>query len=74
MEEMGMVGTVIGMFDEDVCDLYQYKDLEGHIWEEYEQYSPWSSGPVIFLAIRNKTTGEEIGWSVVDRGKGEMYV
>ena len=70
-EQVKKVDTVYGMFDEEVCDLYQYKDHEGNIWEEFEQFTPWSSGPMIFLAIKNLNTGEVKGWVENDRGTGE---
>lgn len=56
------IGEVTGMFSEHIHDLYEYIDPHGNTWKEFEQVCPWSSGPMIFLAIRNKETGEIMGW------------
>ncbi len=44
----------IGMFD-DGGDLHEYTLLDGKKVTEYVQASPWSSGPCIFLALRDET-------------------
>ena len=48
------IGVVTGMFDEEVHTLLEYKLIDGNWVEEYIQAEPWSSGPVIFLALREK--------------------
>lgn len=45
-------GKKYGMFGE--CDFYKYLTPEGEIYYEYVQESPWESGPVIFLALKDK--------------------
>lgn len=47
-----------GMFDD--VNLYKYKCKDGSWIEEFVQASPWSSGPVIFIALRhnNQIIGE----------------
>ncbi len=45
---------VLGMFEEPVHKLTTYKHKNGKEIEEYIQAEPWSSGPMIFLALRYK--------------------
>lgn len=56
------VGTVTGMFDEEVSTLSDWSDSNDHVWREFIQYEPWSSGPMIFLGIKNLMTREIKGW------------
>jgi len=51
---------VEGMFDEVVHVLKEYETYDGIKIEEYVQAQPWSSGPCIFLALRNAETKEPI--------------
>lgn len=54
-----------GMFDNEYA-LMKYTFPDGRVWEEYEQAAPWSSGPVIFLALKDTKTGtiiKESLWS-----------
>ena len=48
------IGVVTGIFEEEVHTLLEYKLIDGNWVEEYIQAEPWSSGPVIFLALREK--------------------
>lgn len=52
-------GTYIGMFEEEY-DLSRYELKDGGYADEYEQCSPWSSGPVIFLGLK-VVVKEEVG-------------
>lgn len=45
------LSPVTGMFDEDVHILKRYYLKQGGYVDEYVQAEPWSSGPVIFLAL-----------------------
>jgi len=61
----GVYDTYKGMFDEEY-DLFEYRLKNGRIVREYVQAEPWSSGPVFFLALLDKETGEvvpESRWS-----------
>lgn len=61
------IGVVTGMFDEEVHTLLEYKLTDGNWVEEYIQAEPWSSGPVIFLALRDKESKRVIvEWSQED--------
>lgn len=56
--------VVLGMFDEEF-KLKTYQLADGSLYEEYVQAEPWSSGPCIFLALRNvsdKTIVEASLW------------
>ena len=55
------IGEITGMFGEKIRNLYSYTIPEGEVWEEFIQAEPWSSGPMIFLAIKN-SRGEIKGW------------
>lgn len=67
------IDTVYGMFDESIKDLYEYVDPStNQTWEEFVQFCPWSSGPMIFLAIRNKQTGKIKGWKILKQSKYEF--
>lgn len=56
-------GDNIGMFDEDV-PMKSYVDDKGEIWDEFCQAMPWSGGPVIFTALKNRQTGEvKFAWT-----------
>lgn len=76
------INTAFGMFGEPVADLYEYIDATGQMWEEFLQFCPWSSGPMLFLAIRNKQTKKIKGWKpshtahceFIDSAKGTFYV
>lgn len=59
------VNTVTGMFDEDVHRLQRYFLKGGSYIDEYVQAEPWSSGPVIFLALMdcNGNPIQETLWS-----------
>lgn len=46
-------GSFFGMFDEEY-PLRRYTMPNGKVYEEYVQAEPWSSGPCIFLALRNE--------------------
>ena len=54
------IGIVEGMFGEEIHKLKQYKIKQKVLIEEYVQAEPWSSGPCIFLALRNSETKEPI--------------
>ena len=51
---------VEGMFDEVVHTLKEYEMNDGTKIEEYIQAEPWSSGPCIYLALKNAETKEPI--------------
>ena len=83
LESIKTKNKVYGMFGEEICSLYRYLDKNGSRWEEFEQYCPWSSGPVIFLGIRNLDTGEIRGWKeryiegrgeYIDYQNGEFWI
>jgi len=57
---------VLGMFEEPVHTLLQYTTKDGKKFEEFKQCSPWSSGPMIFLALRWSDTKEPIKESLWD--------
>lgn len=52
------VGMFGGPGDEDFLRIYTLKD--GREVEEYVQAKPWSSGPCIFLALRDTKTKEPL--------------
>ncbi len=83
MEFVTNYETVTGMFQEHVHDLRIFKDKEGNSWEEFVQFEPWSSGPMIFLGLRRCNDHSIfIGWKEsehptpqeFDRSSGTMYV
>jgi len=45
-----------GMFGEQI-PLGVWRDKDGKIWTEFVQDAPWSSGPMIFTALKS---GEEV--------------
>jgi len=47
-----------GMFHEFEFDEFVFPD--GTVYEEYVQHEVWSSGPMIWLAIRHKDTKEPV--------------
>ncbi len=65
-------GEVMGMFDEAVYTLHRYQSPDGEIWSEFIQAEPWSSGPMIFLAIKN-SKGDVMGWKVDSIVRGQEY-
>lgn len=42
-----------GMFGEEII-LYKYTKEDGSIYFEYVQASPWFSGPMIFIALKDE--------------------
>lgn len=58
-----------GMFDGESGDLMVYTLCDGTEVEEYIQAEPWSSGPMIFLALRNTETKEPLKWSLWTDGE-----
>lgn len=59
------VGKWYGMCDDDGSVLYQYTLLNGTKVTEYVQAEPWSSGPCIFLALKDEN-GDPIADSLWD--------
>lgn len=57
----------VGMFEEE-GDLMIYTLLDGREVEEYIQAQPWSSGPCIFLALRDAKTKEPLPETLWDEG------
>ena len=49
------------MYNEVVRNIrrYKLKDNKGYV-EEYIQAQPWDSGPMIYLALKNRITKEVI--------------
>ena len=60
----GETGVRMGMFDDGPA-LYKYLLKDGRWIFEYVQASPWSSGPCIFLALRDESGNpiQESLWS-----------
>ena len=61
--------TCPGMFDEDAYELTRHFTKDGRKVVEYLQACPWSSGPVLFIALRYEDTNEPIQeslWSEED--------
>jgi hypothetical protein len=58
---LGSPNRTFGMFEE-LIPLQQFVDDKGTIYEEFEQAAPWSSGPMIFTALRIKN---DQGWTIV---------
>lgn len=55
------LGDVEGMFGEKVYQLQQFIHRKtGKKFEEYVQTEPWSSGPMIFLALRWSKTKRSV--------------
>lgn len=52
--------NVLGMFEEEIIPVMEYRLKDGRIVVEFEQASPWSSGPCIFMALKWADTGEFI--------------
>ena len=48
----GQHNYYIGMYDQEY-PLYKYQTSAGHTYYETLQASPWSSGPVFFLALKD---------------------
>ena len=53
------IGSFGGMFDE-TYPLFEYTLKDGRVFQEYVQAEPWSSGPCIFLALKQ--------WARMDEG------
>lgn len=53
-------GKVLGMFGEVVHELKSYTTKTGYEVIEFIQADPWSSGPVIFLALKFLKTGDVV--------------
>ena len=60
-----------GMFDE--LDLYRYTLLDGSTADEFVQEEMWSSGPMIWLALKWKNTDFRWSSKAVDQEVGESY-
>ena len=74
LEEVNIIGEVIGMFGESVYTLHEYfNNKNGETYKEFIQFSPWSSGPMIFLALKNIRTGEILGWKEDDSVRDVEY-
>ena len=58
--------------DEGTYPLYKYELNDGGYAEEYEQCSPWSSGPVIFLGLRIVNQGKYIGETKIEWTEEEI--
>jgi hypothetical protein len=46
------VGEIKGAFADVAGDLYRYTFASGVAYEEYVQCTPWSGGPMYFIALR----------------------
>ena len=52
---------VIGMFPWEEYPLHKYRDSQtGRQFEEYKQFTLWSSGPMIHIALKWSDTGAVI--------------
>lgn len=79
------VESIYGFGHEVVCDLYEWIDESGKKWTEFVQYEIWSSGPMIFTALKSEDD-KVIGWKLLetfysyrhnkefDEEKGEIYI
>ena len=56
------IGKGQGMFDDGPV-LYEYTLKNGKKLKEVVQYSPWSSGPCIFLCLQNERGKKIFKWS-----------
>lgn len=63
---------MLGMFDESY-PLNKYTFPSGRVVFEFEQASPWSSGPVMFLALKDEN-GEPIKKSLWTEEEIEEYL
>lgn len=50
--QVNEVGSFVGMFDEEY-PLHEYRMPDGRKYIEFVQAEPWSSGPCIFLALKD---------------------
>lgn len=55
-----VIGTITGVWKPYVADLHRYSMPDGRVYEEYVQCSPWSSGPVYHLALKDAKTGRPV--------------
>jgi len=44
-----------GMFEEEKISLFKYTTDSGKVYTEYVQDDPWSSGPCIFIALKDES-------------------
>lgn len=63
--------TVYGMYDNEY-PLYKHIFPDGRVYEEYEQTTIWSSGPMIFLALKDEN-GNPIANSLWDEDEIQIY-
>jgi len=70
-EKREKIEEIFGMFGEHIIDIFLFYDPKTNkYYREFEQYCPWSSGPMIFLGLKDEE-GNEYGWEYVDKGLGE---
>lgn len=53
-------GILAGVWKPQVAELHRYTMPGGRVLEEYVQESPWSSGPVYHIALRDVKTGKPV--------------
>lgn len=53
-------GILPGVWQPQVAKLHRYTMPGGQVLEEYVQASPWSSGPVYHIALRDVKTGKPV--------------
>ncbi|MGH9552691.1 MAG: hypothetical protein ACRD3W_25150, partial [Terriglobales bacterium] len=47
------IGSIEGAWDAEVEKLHRYTLVDGTVYEEYVQATPWSSGPCYFIALKD---------------------
>lgn len=47
-----VIRMIEGAWVDEVAPLYRYILPNGEVWEEYEQATPWHSGPMYFIGLR----------------------
>lgn len=53
-----------GAWNDDVASLHEYTLPDGHVYREYVQTSPWSSGPMYFIALKDMQYDEPVARSL----------
>jgi hypothetical protein len=54
MTRKEVIGQITGAWIDVVANLHRYTTPNGKVYEEFVQCSPWSGGPMYFIALKNK--------------------
>lgn len=59
-----VIGKIAGVYKDFVGDLHRYSMPDGKVYDEYVQCTPWSSGPVYHIALKDARTGAPVAQSL----------